>query len=115
MSDNEITRKVLGNDKIVIDPGKSLDNSNAGELLETFNSALSEGYKFLILDMAKLEHLSSAGVGSILGTIDAFREVQGDIVLCNVPDNILHILQVLDLADFLTIKTDVMEAVDSGR
>jgi anti-anti-sigma factor len=104
LSKNEITKKVLGDEKIAIDIGTVLDNSNAGELLEILHSALADGFKYLILDMANLEHLSSAGVGTIIGTLEAAREANGDIVLRNVPENILHILQVLDLVDFLTIK-----------
>ena len=115
MSGSTITKKPLGDNKLVVDPGSSLDNSNAGEMLEIIYSALSDGVKYLILDMANLEHLSSAGVGTILGTLDEFREADGDIILCNVPENILHILQVLDLTGFLTIKTDFMEATEFSR
>ena len=114
MSDG-ITKRSLGDDKILIDPGKTLDNSNAGDMLEILNSALMNGVKFAILDMANLELLSSAGVGALLGTLEAFRDEGGDIVLCNIPDKILHVLQVLDLAEFMTIKADVKRAEVSCR
>jgi anti-sigma B factor antagonist len=112
MNENEINKKVLRDDKIVIELGEALDNSNAGELLEILYSSLSDGFIYIILDMTNLEHLSSAGVGTILGSLEAAREARGDIVLCNVPENILHILQVLDLADFLTIKPGIKEAAE---
>lgn len=110
MSGNEILKQVLREDTMVIDPGRVLDNSNASEMLEIIYSAQSDGIKYLIMDMAKLEFLSSAGVGSILGTVESFREANGDIVLCNASDNILHVLKVLDLVDYLTIKPDIQEA-----
>ena len=114
MSDG-ITKRILGDRKILIDPGNTLDNSNAGEMLEILNSALLDGIRFGILDMANLELLSSAGVGALLGTLEAFRDDGGDIILCNIPEKIMHVLQVLDLAEFLNVKNDVQEAEASCR
>ena len=53
--------------------------------------------------MEGLEFLSSAGVGSMLGTVEVSREMGGDIVLCGPSEKIVHILEVLDLCDYLTI------------
>ena len=54
--------------------------------------------------MTRLEFLSSAGIGSIVGTVALFREREGDIILTNVGPKIKHILDVLDLADYLTVE-----------
>jgi len=91
---------------IVIYTSKSLDNSNAHEMTAALSEAQEAGYRYIIIDMRELEFLSSAGVGSILGVLGRSREDGGDIILCNVRDRILHILGVLDLCDFLTIKQD---------
>jgi anti-sigma B factor antagonist len=83
--------------------GKMLDNNNADSVVQAIVGARDRGCKFVIIDCESLEFLSSAGVGAILGTIEAFRDQGGDILLCNVSETISHVFRVLDLLDFLTI------------
>lgn len=110
MGKENIIMRTLGDAVISLIPGKVLDNNNAHEVVETIVKAQEDGYRYIIIDMADMEFISSAGVGSILGTIEGFRENDGDIILCNVPDAIMHVFDVLDLADFLTIKNTEREA-----
>ncbi len=100
-----ISVKKMGTDTAVLSPGKVLDNTNAHEMTEAICAAQGGGFKNILIDMDELEFLSSAGVGSILGTVEASRETGGDIVLCGPSDKIVHILDVLDLCDYLTIKS----------
>ena len=111
MDEQNITWCALKHDTIIVKSGRMLDNNNAHLMVETISSAQAEGYKFIIIDMADLQFLSSAGVGSILGTFETSRKMGGDIILCNVSDTILHVLEVLDLADFFTIKSTEKEAL----
>lgn len=108
--------RVLHDDVLLINPGKTLDNGNAHEMVQALTGAHADGFRFVILDMAALEFLSSAGVGSLLGNVDLFREQGGDLILCNVPAPIMHIFTVLDLGDFFTIRPNEHEAaVACGR
>jgi len=102
--------RVLQDDVFLINPGKTLDNSNAHEMVQALTNAQADGFRFVIMDLAALEFLSSAGVGSLLGSVDLFRERDGDIILCNVPAPIMHILTVLDLTEFFTIRPNEQEA-----
>lgn len=111
MEDSRFSQKAINDNTIVINLGKILDNNNAHEMVDFIMNLQTEGFKYIIIDMNELEFLSSAGVGSILGTIETSRENGGDIIICNIPDNIMHILQVLDLVDYLTIKTDLQETL----
>jgi len=103
-------QKALKDDTILINPGKILDNSNAHEMVDSLAEVREKGYAYVVIDMAELEFLSSAGVGSILGNVEVFREAGGDVVLCNTSEEIRHVLQVLDLTDYLTIKENQKEA-----
>ncbi len=111
MKEQSINQRPLKDDTLVISPGKTLDNNNAHEMVDVITTAQSRGYRFIIMDMSSLEFLSSAGVGSILGTVETSREAGGDIILCNVHKTIMHVLNVLDLADYLTVKSDEKEAL----
>jgi anti-anti-sigma factor len=99
-----ITRKNIDEESVVINPGKVMDNSNAHEVTKFITALQAEGCKSIVIDMSDLEFLSSAGVGSILGTVGRAREMGGDIILCNLSKRVLHILDVLDLCDYLTIE-----------
>lgn len=110
MSQSEIQQNNLNDFTRVFKPCGSLDNNNAHEMVDLISSAQSDGFKFIIIDLADLEFISSAGVGSILGTVESSRELGGDILLCNASPSVLHVFTVLDLTDYLTIKSDEKEA-----
>lgn len=104
-------QQTLSDTTLLIETGTTLDNNNAHEMVNLITSAQSRGFVHIILDMKALEFLSSAGVGSILGTVEMFREQGGDIHLCHLTANIRHVLEVLDLTDYLTIRADRREAI----
>jgi anti-anti-sigma factor len=101
-----ISRKEVDGNCIVLRPEKALDNSNAHEMTEEILRAQSEGHRYVILNLEALEFISSAGVGSILGSVGSSRTAGGDIILCNAPDKIRHVFEILDLCEFLTIVDD---------
>ena len=113
MSGSSLNKQVLRDDVLLVTLGQKLDNNNAHEMVEVITDALDHGYRFLIVDMGDLEFLSSAGVGSFLGTVETARAAGGDIILCHVSENINHVLKVLDVADYLTIKPSRREAETS--
>jgi len=102
--------RIVNEEMAVISTEKTLDNNNAHEMAALVAKAQREGYKFIVIDMGDLEFLASAGVGSILGSVEVARGMGGDIVLCSASEKILHVLEVLDLVEYLTIKNDVAEA-----
>jgi stage II sporulation protein AA (anti-sigma F factor antagonist) len=103
-------QNIVNKRTLIINPGRMLDNNNAHDMVGTITEAQGSGFNYIILDMAELEFISSAGVGSILGTIEISRESGGDIVLCNVSRTIRHIFKVLDLVDYLNIQDDLTQA-----
>ena len=110
MNPSAIARRVLRDDTVVLNPGRTLDNTNAHEMVAAITDAQAAGYRFIIIDMDDLRFLSSAGVGSILGTIETCRDRGGDLILCRPSDNIRHVLEVLDLMDYLTVTADEKQA-----
>lgn len=111
MSEEIFAKRALQDNVLQIDTGSMLDNNNAHEMVVAISEALEAGYHNVILNMEQLEFLSSAGVGSILGTVETAREAGGDIILCNASPTIIHVLEVLDLADYLTVMADQNEAM----
>ena len=110
MGINEITLEKAARELMIITTGQVLDNNNAHEMVQVITSAQEQGYKYIVIDMTSLEFISSAGVGSFLGTVETSREAGGDIILCHAREDILHVFQVLDLIDYLTIRISLDDA-----
>lgn len=115
MSSKEFEITAPHDDTRIIRTGTVLDNSNAEEFSSLLMDIYSSGAKHLIIDMSALEFLSSAGIGSIVGTVELFRERDGDIVLTQVSDKIMKILAVLSLASYLTVCRSTEEATTRCR
>ena len=81
-------------------------------MVDIINVILEKNCKFIIVDMTALEFISSAGVGSILGTLSTARDQGGDIVLYGLSEAVKHIFKILDLLDYLTIKDNYNEVSD---
>ena len=110
MSDHHLTHRCVNDDTCVIVAESTLDNNNAHEMHGAIGELLSKGYKNIVVDMSQLEFLASAGVGSIIGNVETAREAGGDIILCNVSKTVQHVLDVLDLGEYLTVAGSVGDA-----
>jgi anti-sigma B factor antagonist len=110
MSNDAFVTRVVRDHVMHVELGSRLDNSNAPAMLKLITDSLSEGVQFIILDCANVELMSSAGVGSILGSVESLRQNNGDIVLCNLSDQARRVLEVLDLLEYLTVKPTSQEA-----
>jgi anti-anti-sigma factor len=93
-----------------VDLGTRLDNSNAPAMLQIIHDGQGQGVQYFILDCAHVELMSSAGVGAVLGSVEALRQNNGDIILCSLSAQTRRVLEVLDLLEYLTVKADCNEA-----
>lgn len=115
MSDHQLIHRCVNDDTCVIEAQSRLDNNNAHEMHGAIGELLNKGYKNIIVDMGQLEFLASAGVGSIIGNVETAREAGGDIILCNVSEPVRHVLDVLDLGEYLTVAGSVGDAAARAR
>lgn len=111
MTENKFTVDTTQNDTRIVRTGTVLDNSNAEEFSSLLMELYSAGARNIIIEMATLEFLSSAGIGSIIGTVELFRERGGDIMMTQLSDKIMKILEVLDIANYLTLCASTDDAI----
>jgi anti-sigma B factor antagonist len=97
--------------EIVIRLGKSLDISNTQQLATILTRAHADDHKRIILDCSKLEFVSSAGIGVIVSKNRLINSKNNELILYNVPEIIMFVLNELDVADLLTIKSDLNMAI----
>ena len=79
-----------------------LDTTTAPELDEIFKTSL-EGTKELVIDMEKLEYISSAGLRALL-VAQKIMNKNGSMKIKNVNDMIMEVFNVTGFSDILTIE-----------
>lgn len=95
---------------LLVRPASMLDNYSAPEMIEILSDALAGDVRFVVIDMEQVEFISSAGAGSLVGNVEAFRARGGDLIICNATATVLHVFEILDLKDYLTIRSNMSEA-----
>ena len=94
--------KKIENEKALFSLEGRLDTVTAPELEKELRASL-DGVKELVLDFAKLEYVSSAGLRVLLSTQKIMAK-QGEMKLCHVNETILEIFDVTGFSDILTIE-----------
>jgi anti-sigma B factor antagonist len=91
--------------------GGRLDGSNAEEFEADVKGAIAAGDRALVMDLADLAYVSSAGLRAILLTAKTLWDQEAEFVICSVPRSILEILEMSGFDKLLTIQPDRDEAL----
>ena len=94
--------KIKTNEQLTVLLEGRLDTSTAPLLEEELRSNLDD-IKCLVLDLEKLEYLSSAGLRVVLAAQKRMSK-QGQMLLKHVPEVIMEIFEVTGFVDILTIE-----------
>lgn len=79
-----------------------LDTGSAPQLEAELKQSVN-GVTNLIFDMKKLEYTSSAGLRVLLSAQKVMNK-QGEMVICNVNEEIMEVFEVTGIVDILTIE-----------
>ena len=78
-----------------------IDTTTSTELEETIESLLSRGRFQIILDLAGVDYISSAGWGVLISKIGEIRDNNGDILLAGMVTNVLEVYELLEFDSVL--------------
>lgn len=98
----KIVKKVNGNEVTLALEGR-LDTSTAPEL-ESALSDVPSSVKKLILDFAKLEYVSSAGLRVILTAQKSMNARAGKLVVVKANDVVRDVFDVTGFSSFITLE-----------
>lgn len=73
----------------------SLDGMTAPELDTLIKQELSSPFDLVVLDMAKLEYISSAGIRSVLLAMKALKATGGKLALTNRQPQIVKVFDIM--------------------
>ncbi len=94
--------KKIENGKAILMPEGRLDTTTASQMDSAVKEALP-GITELILDLEKLEYISSAGLRVLLSAQKSMN-IQGKMIIRNVNETITEIFEVTGFSDILTIE-----------
>ena len=94
--------KNLNGNSLTLNLAGRLDTTTAPELEAVVDNSLA-GVQELVLDMEKLEYISSAGLRVILKS-QKMMNAQGSMKLIHVNDTIMEVFDITGFVDILTIE-----------
>ncbi len=87
-----------------------LDAVSAGEFDQEMDGQIKKGESNFVLDLSRLDYVSSAGLRSILSTSKRLKENRGTLTLCGLQGSVK---EVFDISGFSSIFT-IYESLESA-
>jgi anti-sigma B factor antagonist len=108
---NISTRKV--DSVFVVDIIGRIVLGEGGRLRETISSALEDGERKLLLNMAEVNYLDSAGLGEVIRAYTSVTKQGGHIHLLKLTNKVRDLLLITKLCTVLEVHDDESEAIAS--
>lgn len=98
---------------LVLRPSGRLDGTTAAEFERTLLARLDPPPSKLLLDLAELEYVSSAGLRAILVAAKRSKSVGCGLAVCRARDHIREVFEVSGFGSVLTLHASLQQALDS--
>lgn len=106
----KIVQTVKDNFQIIQLEGR-LDSNTSPELSDFMKNNDFREYRGVILEMTKLNYISSAGLRVLLNSSKEFKTRNADFTLCGMQDHIREVFEISGFDTFLRIYTTLEEAL----
>jgi anti-sigma B factor antagonist len=93
--------------------GRIILGNETGSLRNAVRALVEQGKKRIVLNLADVDYIDSAGVGELVGSYTTVRNSGGELKLCNLTQKVHDILNVTKLYTVFDIKDDEFTAVKS--
>jgi anti-anti-sigma factor len=98
----QVTKKSIGK-FVILGISGNLDMNNVKLVKEIFDKEVDSGVKYIAIDMSNLNYIDSSGIGSFIALMRRLKEVGGEVILLNLPQNIERIFQMTKLLAFFKV------------
>ena len=107
----EFSVKKLGQAVIIRLTGR-LDAITSPQFERDIEKCITSPQDNLVLDLAELDYISSAGLRIILKIAKAFNGVQWSLSLCQPQDHVREIFEMSGFEHFITLRDSVSECIE---
>lgn len=105
------THVASGNQEVsVLEAAGALDFNTVGEFEDALNALFRGKHYKIILDMGKLDYISSSGIGVLVGNIKEVRKNRGDIKFSGVSPEVFRVFDILELPKIFHFHKNEQEA-----
>jgi anti-sigma B factor antagonist len=108
----EISEKNVGNVNIISIGGR-LDAYAANDVERKLGSLITAGKVCLVVDLSRLEYISSSGLRVLLGAIKRVKKEQGDIRLACLQPSVKEVFDIAGFTQLFRMFGQEEEAVNS--
>ena len=88
-----------------------LDAHTFEQLEETLSGLFGKNQYRIVVDLSKVEYISSAGAGVFIGALSEAQEHNGNIVLMNPTNNVREVFDLLGLTQIFQVVDDQQAAL----
>jgi anti-anti-sigma factor len=101
------------NDVLIIHlKGKIISETDTVDLEQEFGKLLNQNLNKVIIDIEKLTHINSTGIGMMIKMITKSRILGGDLVVIGLNGNVAKIFDIAKLDEVFTLYSDKTEALE---
>jgi len=90
---------------LVIAPAGRVDSNTSGELEGWLQNRLAAGERRLVIDLAGVEYISSAGLRVLLLTLNKLKAAGGRLALCSMGESVREVFELAGFTAIFTIET----------
>jgi anti-sigma B factor antagonist len=88
-----------------------LDSNSFLEFEKEIFNEIEIGSCYFILNLERVDYMSSAGLRTILKVTKSLNEIAGKLVICSIPEKINAIFEISGFSFFLKIAPNLEEAI----
>jgi stage II sporulation protein AA (anti-sigma F factor antagonist) len=98
---------------VVIAANGRLDSLSAPQLRSTLDQLDAANERRIVVDMARVDYISSAGLATLFGLAKRMRDVGGSLALCALSDQVRRVFELAGYTQHFTLTATRDEAVAS--
>ncbi|MDQ5986219.1 MAG: anti sigma-factor antagonist [Syntrophus sp. SKADARSKE-3] len=106
----DLQKMDIGDVRVFIFEGR-LDVSRCAEVELELYDAIDGGIVKLILDLAKIECLSSSGLRIFIAALRRLKELSGRLAICNISPHVFKVFKAVDLDRVFEIYNTTDQAI----
>jgi anti-sigma B factor antagonist len=97
----------------VVEISGRIDSMSAHEFGDALSTPINDKHTEIVLDLAGVEYMSSAGLREIVAALKKLRRASGDLRIAQPSDRVLEVLEMAGLDTILQIYETQSDAVAS--
>ncbi|MYD51324.1 MAG: STAS domain-containing protein [Dehalococcoidia bacterium] len=98
---------------VVVGAGERIDGTNAREFQSALEDAIEETDRAVILDLADLTYISSAGLRAILMTARSLRRQDAALAVCSLTDSVREVFEISGFNQIIPVHSSRDDAVNA--